>query len=165
MRRWTRCAAAIVKIDALLDTNVVIAMLVEAHEHHAPSLALLTGDKPARYAVAAHSHAEAYATLTRIGPHAPFQLTADEAWAALESVRAVTALVGLTPPQSFEAVRGYAQGGGIGARLYDRLIGEAAVAHGIPAIVTWNVRHMRGLFPALSVETPGRGAMPTPRGD
>ena len=142
------------KIDALLDTNVVIAMLVEAHEHHAPSLALLTSDKPARYAVAAHSYAEAYATLTRTGPHAPFQLTAAEAWAALESVRAVTALVGLTPSQSFEAVRGYAQDGGIGARLYDRLIGEAAVAHDIPAIVTWNVRHMRGLFPGLEVMAP-----------
>ncbi len=81
-------------------------------------------------------------------------MTADEAWAALESVRAVTALVGLTAPQSFEAVRGYAQGGGIGARLYDRLIGEAAVAHDIPMIVTWNVRHMRGLFPGLRVVAP-----------
>lgn len=141
------------KIDALLDTNVVIAMLVEAHEHHAPSLALL-GNEDIRYAVAAHSYAEAYATLTRLGPHAPFQFTAAEAWSALESVRAVTALVGLTAPQSLAAVRAYAQEGGVGARLYDRLIGESAVAHDIPAIVTWNVRHMRGLFPGLSVEKP-----------
>lgn len=142
------------KIDALLDTNVVIAMLVEAHEHHDPSLALLTDGDSAQYAVAAHSYAEAYAVLTRPGPTAPFRLTAEEAWAALESVRAVTALVGLTAPQSFEAIRGYAQGGGVGARLYDRLIGEAAIAHDIPTILTWNVRHMRGLFPGLSVVTP-----------
>ncbi len=45
------------KIEALLDTNVVIAMLVEGHEHHAPSLALLTEGNPARYAVAARSYA------------------------------------------------------------------------------------------------------------
>jgi hypothetical protein len=69
-------------------------------------------------------------------------------------VRAVTALIGLSASQSFEAIRG-SQDGGVGARLYDRLIGEAAVAHDIPAIVTWNVRHMRGLFPGARVVTPG----------
>jgi predicted nucleic acid-binding protein len=142
------------KVDALLDSNVLIAMLVEAHEHHGPSPDLLLGDDPARFAIAAHSYAEAYATLTRRGEHAPFQLTPAEAWAALESVRAVTVLVGLTAPQTFEAIRSYAQGRGIGARLYDRLIGEAAVAHGIPGIVTWNTGHMRSLFPNLSVTTP-----------
>lgn len=73
-------------------------------------------------------------------------------------MRAVTALVGLSAPQSFEAIRGYAQDGGVGARLYDRLIGQAAVAHDIPAIVTWNVRHMRGLFPGVRVVTPGEWA-------
>ncbi|MEO9130051.1 MAG: hypothetical protein ABI240_02455 [Sphingomonas sp.] len=93
-------------------------------------------------------------TLTRIGPNALFQLTAEEAWAALESVRAVTTLIGLTAPQSFAAIRGYAQSGGIGARLYDWLIGEAAVAQDIPAILTWHGRHMRWLFPGLRVVTP-----------
>ena len=78
----------------------------------------------------------------------------EEAWAALESVRSVTALVGLTPAQTFEATGRYARSGGIGARLYDRLIGEAAVAHGIRRIVTWNVSHMGSLFPDLDVRTP-----------
>jgi predicted nucleic acid-binding protein len=154
MRRSRRFASATVKIDALLDSNVLIAMLVEAHEHHGPSLNLLVSDSAMQFAVAAHSYAETYSTLTRRGERAPFQLAPEEAWAALESVRAVTALVGLTAPQTFEAVRSYAQSGGIGARLYDRLIGEAAVTHGIPAIVTWNVGHMRSLFPNLSVSSP-----------
>ena len=129
-------------------------MLVEEHEHHAPSLALLTDGGGNRYAVAAHSYAEAYSTLTRTGPHAPFQFTPQEAWDGLESVRATTAMIGLTASQTFEAIRGYAQSGGAGARLYDRLIGETAVAHDIPAIVTWNVRHVRGLFPGVRVVTP-----------
>ena len=141
------------KIEALLDSNVLIAMLVEAHEHHGPSLALVSHGAT-QFAIAAHSYAEAYSTLTRRGERAPFQFTPQEAWAALESVRAVTTLVGLTAPQTFEAIRGYAQSGGLGARLYDRLIGEAAVAHGIARIVTWNVGHMRSLFPNLNVETP-----------
>ena len=55
------------KIDALLDSNVLIAMLVEAHEHHEPSLALLASEGDTQFAVAAHTYAEAYSTLTRRG--------------------------------------------------------------------------------------------------
>jgi len=145
-----------VTIDALLDSNVLIATLVEAHEHHGPSLDLLVNYSETQFAISAHSYAEAYSTLTRRGDRAPFQFTPGEAWAALESVRAVTGLVGLTASQTFEAIRNYAQNGGIGARLYDRLIGEAAVAHGIPGIITWNVGHMRNLFPNLHITTPNQ---------
>lgn len=142
------------KPAALLDSNVLIAMLAEAHEYHAPSLALLSGENRPDYAVAAHSYAEAFSTLTRRGERAPFRFPPEEAWAALESVRAVTALVGLTPAQTFDTIRHYSESGGIGARLYDQLIGEAAVAHEIPVIVTWNVGHMRSLFPGLTIATP-----------
>jgi predicted nucleic acid-binding protein len=141
-------------IDALIDSNVLIAMLAEAHEHHGPSLGLLIDGHDAQFAVAAHSYAEAYNTLTRRGERAPFQFTPEEAWAALESVRAVTSLIGLTAPQTFDAIRSYAHGGGIGARLYDRLIGETAAMHAIPQIITWNVGHMRSLFPRLTITTP-----------
>ena len=142
------------EIDALLDSNVLIAMLVEAHEHHESSVALLASGSPMRFAVAAHSYAEAYSTLTRRGAHAPFRFSPGDAWAALESVRAVTALLGLTAAQTFDAIKSYAQTHGVGARLYDRLIGETAIVHGAPALVTWNVGHMRSLFPALRVVTP-----------
>jgi len=140
--------------EALLDSNVVVAILAEAHEHHPASLALLDGPRRARFAVSAHSYAEAYSTLTRGGERAPFGFTAGEAWAALASLRAITSLVGLTAAQTFEATGLYAASGGIGPRLYDALIGGAAVVHGIPGIVTWNVGHMRGLFPNLDVLTP-----------
>jgi len=142
------------KIDALLDSNVLIAMLAEAHEHHEPSIAMLIGKGNRHFAVAAHSYAEAYSTLTRRGEPVLFGFSPEEAWAALESLRAVTALVGLTAAQTFDAVKSYAKAGGVGARLYDRLIGEPAVVHGIDAIVTWNVGHMRSLFPGLRVATP-----------
>ena len=149
------------KIDALLDSNVVVAAVAEAHEHHAASLALFTEGASARFAVAAHSYAEAYSVLTRRSGPAPFGRSPDEAWAALESVRAVTSLLGLTAPQTFDAIKSYAAAGGVEARLYDRLIGETAIAHGVPAIVTWNVGHMRGLFPTLRVLTPGETASST----
>jgi hypothetical protein len=31
---------------------------------------------------------------------------------------------------------------------------EAALAHAIPQLVTWNVGHMRGLSPDLTITTP-----------
>lgn len=141
-------------IDALIDSNVIIAALAGDHEHHASSADLFDAGRDHVLGVAAHSYAEAYSTLTRRGTHAPFRFTAEEAWAALESVRTVTQLIGLTPAQTFDTVRSYAADGGIGARLYDRLIGETAVVHGIPTIVTWNIGHMRGLFPTLDIRTP-----------
>ena len=62
-------------INALIDSNVLIAMLAEAHEHHGPSLGLLIDGHDAQFAVAAHSYAEAYNTFTRRGERAPFQFT------------------------------------------------------------------------------------------
>jgi len=136
---------------ALVDSNVVIAAVAEAHEHHPASLALFDRQD---LAVAAHSYAEAYSTLTRRGERAPFAFAPPEAWAALQSVRAVTAILGLTPAQTFDAVRDYARAGGVGARLYDKLIGEVAALNEIPIIVTWNTAHLKSLFPDLEVVTP-----------
>ncbi len=144
--------------EALLDSNVVIAMVAEAHEHHAASAALLPAGGERRFAVAAHSYAEAYATLTRQGASAVFRWSAADAWGTLESVAAATVLVGLSPAQTFDTVRRYAEDGGIGARLYDRLIGQVAVQYAISRIITWNVRHMRGLFPSLDVRNPAAAA-------
>lgn len=139
---------------ALLDTNVIVAALVDMHQHHTASYALFAADNDAGYCVAAHSYAEAFDTLTRQGPRAPVGRTASAAWAALESVAAVTTLVGLTPAQTFDAVRRYAGDGNTGARVYDRLIGQAAVQARATTIVTWNVGQFRDLFPDLRVATP-----------
>ncbi len=139
---------------ALLDTNVIVAAVTEAHQHHQSSVTLLNQLPPRSFAVAAHSFAEAYSVLTRPAITAPFRMPAAEVWAALESVAAVTQLIGLSHGQTYEAVREFAASGGIGARLYDKLIGAVAVHHGITCIITWNIPHMRSLFPALQINTP-----------
>ncbi|MGQ0558723.1 MAG: type II toxin-antitoxin system VapC family toxin [Sphingosinicella sp.] len=138
----------------MLDSNVVIATLAETHEHHMSSIALIKQTASPSYAIAAHSYSEAYLTLTRRDRIGPFRWNANKAWIALEGIAAVTALVGLTPNQAINAVRTFAASGGTGARLYDRLIGEVAVQNRIPRIITWNVKHMRGLFPQLEVVDP-----------
>ena len=140
--------------DALLDSNVIIASIAPIHPHHMQSLSRFGLVPRVSYAIAAQSFAEAYVTLTRKGAAFPFRLTSKEAWAALESLRARTGLVGLTPAQSLDTLRNYVARGGIGPRLYDALIGKTAVLHAVPTIISWNRTHMLGLFPALTISTP-----------
>ena len=148
---------------ALLDSNVLIAAVDAEHVHHPPSLALINDHPDETFAVAAHSFAETYSVLTNPAPRAPFRWPAERARAAIESLAAATRLVGLTHGQTFDALRDFAAGGGVGPRVYDRLIGEAAVRNGIGRILTWNARDMRALFPALEVQDPSacrRGVRP-----
>lgn len=142
--------------EALLDSNVIVAALAEDHVHHEASAALFASDRPRRFAVAAHSYAECFVTLTRRSTSSPFHWPPDEAWAALQDIAAGTDLIGLTPAQTVDAVRVFSEEGAFGARLYDRLIGEAAVRHRIDRILTWNIAHMRSLFPDLVVQTPSQ---------
>jgi predicted nucleic acid-binding protein len=132
---------------------VLAAALERTHEHHAASIGIFDRARDGELAVAAHALAEAFSTLTR--PNGPFRWSPAEAWDGISSIIKVTTLVGLTPASTVDAVRGYAQQGGIGPRLYDRLIGEAAPRNRIGIIVTWNVQHMKSLFPDLQVLAPG----------
>jgi predicted nucleic acid-binding protein len=139
---------------ALLDSNVIVAAVAAEHDDHLPSIALFERFPVKSFAVAAHSFAESYVTLTKRGSRAPFAWDATDAWAALETVASATQLVGLSPAAGLDGVRLYASQSNIGARIYDWLIGQSAVIARIPAIVTWNVSHMTALFPALDVQTP-----------
>lgn len=148
---------------ALLDSNVIIASLAEAHEHHEASIALFSLFPDQSFAVAAHSYSEAYSILTRKAQSSPFKWTAADAMAALESVAVRCSLVGLTHGQTFDAIRDFAADGGIGSRLYDKLIGEAAMHNGLSSIITWNASHMCSLFPSLDVVSPAEFAVATKR--
>jgi len=142
------------RLTTLLDSNVIVAGLEEDHSHHGPSVRILIAAENQRFGVAAHSYAEAFTTLTRRSGPSPYGWEPARAWASLESVSAVTALVGLTPTQTVWAVRAFSEHGGIGARIYDWLIGQAAIEAGIPRVVTWNISHLRPLFPQLDILTP-----------
>ena len=141
-------------VRALLDSNVIVAALLSGHAHHEPSFRLIAEWRGQKPAVAAHSLAETYNTLTR--PRADVRLirTPEEAVAQLENLRPLIDLLGLTPSQVFDGIRGYAGQRGVGPRLYDKLIGDVAVVHGISTIVTWNLGHMRNLFSSMTVMDP-----------
>lgn len=136
----------------LIDSNVLIASIIGHHIHHQPSQALLQNTMG--LSVAAHSYAETYAQLTRQGPSAPAGLSPEEARAAVRALSREMRTISLTPSQTLDSVYRYSTMGGVGARLYDYLIGQAAIEAGIGRIVTWNVGHMRSLFPQLDVVDP-----------
>lgn len=71
---------------ALLDSNVVIAAAVEAHQHHHASAGMINAHSGGALAVPAHGYAESYNTLTRGGGRGLYEATPAQAWAALERI-------------------------------------------------------------------------------
>ena len=136
----------------LVDSNVFVAAIAETHDRHAPSFAFIEANV-GRIALSAHSLSEAYNMLTRPAGRG-FGLEPNLVSHALRTMRDRHRLIGLTPAQTLDAIGRFAGMGGIGPRLYDFLIGRAAVVHGWRTIVTWNVRDIHGLFPGLRVATP-----------
>ena len=137
-----------------LDSNVLIAAVVEGHIHHTPSASLLLSEPVGSFAVTAHSFAEMYATLTKHAGGGPYRWTTQQALTAVTEIASRTQLIGLSPVQMLDAVCAFAKQGGIGARLYDYTIGEAVMAAGLERLITWNTAHFRSLFPGLIVLTP-----------
>ncbi len=142
------------RLTTLVDSNVIVAGVAGEHSHHERSLPILMAADAGKFAVAGHSYAEVFNVLTRKSGPAPYAWDPARAWEAINSVGAVTTLVGLTPAQSVDAVRRFAGAGGRGARVYDWLIGTAAVEAGIQRIITWDVKDLRTLFPNLDVIDP-----------
>lgn len=133
---------------------MVNAAVAESHGQPVASLELVSvAQSPAG---AAHSCVETCSTLTGLGVNGLFQFAATEAIAALGGVRAKAVLLALTPGEYWDALRRFADAGGIGPRLHDALIGEVARAHGIASLMIWHTRHMAGLFPDLQVSTPAQ---------
>lgn len=137
----------------LIDTNVVVAALVPTHPHHGPSAAVLN-DERLEIFIAAHALAEAYSTLTRRGTGWAYQFAPERAVTALQSVIDLTRTITMSPAQTLDAIRMFSARGGRGPELYDFLIGQTGLLAGAAAIVTWNMRHFRPLFPDERVETP-----------
>ncbi len=137
-----------------IDSNVVVAAVVSDHPDHETSAALLISWSPRALAVTGHSFAEAFVTLTKHSRGGVIRWPPDRAIAALDAVAERTQLIGLSPAETLAAVRRYAESGGVGARLYDYLIGEAVQRTGIQTLITWNDRHFRSLFPRLTIQTP-----------
>ncbi len=138
----------------LIDSNVIVAALVGNHPHNKAALGLLGLDPLPPMMVAAHSYAEAFVTLTRRSGPGAYGIDATRVRNLLYDLQRSTKMVAMTAEQTIDSIRRFADIG-IGARLYDYLIGRTGVLYGATAIVTFNTGHMRALFPQVAVQTPG----------
>lgn len=138
----------------LVDSNVLVAAISFTHINHREALAFLNADDLPPLLAAAHSHAETFVSLTRRGGPGPIAIDPEVAQAAIVDLARTIQTVAMSAIQTVEAVERYARIG-IGARLYDYLIGRTGLLYGAKAIVTFNTGHMRTLFPTMQVLTPG----------
>jgi len=141
-------------VKTFFDTNVIVANMDEAHEHHEWSSAILQQTSAPDILVSAHSLAEAFNRLTRGGASGTFR--PEGTAAALRDLSTTASVRALDTNETMDAISRFAAMGGARARLYDYLIGYVAVAvvERVERIITWNIRDMRPLFAHLDVITP-----------
>lgn len=136
------------------DSTVLVAAVLEEHEHHQPSFAALSRATPSSNFCAAHSLAETYAVLTRYPGKQ--RLSAEQALLAVEEIGNRLTIVALEARDYFAAIRDFAAQGVTGGTIYDGLIAAAALKANAEALYTWNVGHflLLGHEVARRVRTP-----------
>ena len=146
------------QLRGLIDTNVLVAAATAGHLHCEPSLECLESMPLKGLATSLHCLSEFYNIATRNIQRGGSGMTPQAAVDAMENYRENLEVLGLSANQHIDAIRKFAATGRIGAQIYDYLIGHVAVVHRVPAIITWNVKHMAPLFPASDVVTPAQFA-------
>lgn len=138
----------------LIDANVLVASAVQAHLHHEHSASLIGGAPARSFAAPRHCFAEFYSISTRVAVAGVEPLSPAAALRAMENLLSMIDAIDIGRGEQLDAIRRFSAHGGIGARVYDYLIGHVAVVNAIPLVVTWNVRHFEPLFPSLRIATP-----------
>ncbi|MEQ1858248.1 MAG: PIN domain-containing protein [Longimicrobiales bacterium] len=123
----------------LCDTTVLFAACDASHQHHLPSLALVTRAKPASSFVAAHSLAELYATLS--GQSAPKMRRLERVLEAVDHVSRVFTPVALEPSDYLWVLRQVTAAEARSGQVYDALILRCAERANVETVYTWNTRH------------------------
>jgi predicted nucleic acid-binding protein len=135
-------------LKVYVDTNVIVAALVEGHSHHVPARDLMTavwrGDL--RATISTHGMAEFYSVLTktpfspRIHPIAANRLLEESIYPFIETV-------GYTEDDYRAVIANIANAGHLGGMVFDALHLWAAQKADCDRIYTFNVRHFRMLAP------------------
>lgn len=136
------------------DTSVLVAAVLEEHEHHPRSFSALSTATPSSAFCAAHNLAEAYATLTRYPGKQ--RLSPDQALLAIEVFENRLAVVALETREYLAAIRSFATHGITGGTIYDGLIAACALKAKADVLYTWNSGHflLLGDEVARKVRTP-----------
>ena len=136
------------------DTTVLVAGVLEEHEHHEPSFSALSTASRTSAFCAAHNVAEVYATLTRYPGKQ--RLSAEQALLALTAIESRFTIVALETREYLAAIRRFAAIGITGGTIYDGLMAACAVKAKVDVLYTWNIGHfmLLGDEIARKVHTP-----------
>ena len=141
-------------MNRFFDTTVLVAAVLEEHEHHERSFSALATATPSSAFCAAHSLAEAYAMLTRYPGKQ--RLSPDQALLAIEVFEDRLAVVALDAREYLAAMGRFATHGITGGTIYDGLIAACALKAKADVLYTWDVGHfmLLGDEIARKVRTP-----------
>jgi predicted nucleic acid-binding protein len=139
-----------------LDSNVLIALLCDWHEHHRKTLTSYERwlRKHAIPVIPVQAILECYSVLTRLP--APHRLPPEATRLAIEETFSRTAVIAeLSPETAWGAIDKLARLGFGGGRVYDAAIAECVVKAGATVLLTWNRKHFLPITPAgLEVQEP-----------
>ena len=131
-----------------LDTSVLIPALVQKHDFHAPSFALLERVQAGTDEgfVSAHSLAEMYSVLTALP--SPFRHAPEQALLSIEeNVVKYFKISALTGNDYTVLIREAALAGVRGGTIYDAVLLKSALKAGVDRIYTFNLKHFQNIAP------------------
>ena len=136
------------------DTSVLVAAVLEEHDHHDRSFLALSDANRSSSSCAAHNIAELYATLTRYPGKQ--RLSEQQALLAVSVIEKRLTILALDASEYLDAIRRFAGLGITGGTIYDGLIAECALKAKADTLYTWNVGHflLLGEDVAKKVRTP-----------
>ena len=139
-----------------LDTNVVVAALLNWHEHHSRAFPVLVAalGSVGGLILPLPVLLESYAVMTRLPP--PFRLAPVDAHELLTSAfRGKTTVVSIESSSAWNLLDDLSVSGVAGGAAYDAHILACAQAGGAVRLVTFNRRHFENLgLGALELVTP-----------
>lgn len=134
----------------LLDTNVLVAALVQKHARHASAILWLEAGKNRKITMVVSSHtlAELYSFLTtNKGNNFDEPLAPTSAATLIHSGLAVAEIVDLSKDDYYQIIRQMANLGLSGGIVYDAIIVKAARKAAVDRLVTNNVKHFVRVWP------------------
>ncbi len=144
-------------MKVFLDTNVLVAACVVAHEHHARALPLMRAVHSGEMegCVSAHSLLEAHAILTRL-PRTPRIMPAQAKELIAENVIKYFNVLSLSAKEYTQLIAKLGENGIVGGACYDMLHLECAEKSGAERIFTFNLDD----FPRLASHLADRISAP-----
>ena len=136
-------------MKVFLDTNVLIAAMVQKHTAHARALAVLerVQNGTDKGVVSAHGLAETYCILTKLPP--PLRHSPEQALLTIqENVLAYFKISSLDGADYSTLIREAALTGIQGGTIYDSVLLKSASKAEVDVIYTLNLKHFAAVAPA-----------------